>query len=88
MFSGLARAICELNDMSAILQYQVIKQSDAKLVVYLKLHNEVNKDELMKKYKEECRKNLGELIDVDIIPIDYISPDEKIGKTKEFIDKT
>lgn len=85
IFSGLARSICEIYGKNVILQFQVIKpMQQNKLHVKLRL-GEGNKDEVMERYKKEVQKIVGNDIEIEVESIDYILPDNKTGKTKEFI---
>ena len=85
IFSGLARAICELYGFNVILQFQIIKKSDYMLDVRLRLNEEANKQEVAQRYKDELHKIVGEDIEINIEEVEYIEPDVRTGKTKEFI---
>lgn len=85
IFSGLARAICELYDSNVILQFQIIKKSAYELSVLLRLHDECEQEKVMAHYKNEIQKIVGDDIDVNVQKVEYIKPDDKTGKTKEFI---
>ncbi len=86
IFSGFARSICEIYKRNVILQFQVIKQKEPqnKLVINLRL-GEGNKEEVMERYKNEVQKIVGDDIEIEVNCVDYILPDSKTGKTKEFI---
>lgn len=85
VFSGLARAICELYGSNVILQFQIIKKSETNLFVQLRLDPNAGED-VVQKYHDELQKIVGSNIQIDIMRTDYIKPDEKTGKTREFID--
>lgn len=85
IFSGLARAICELYNKTVILQFQIIQKSKYELEVLLRIANDCNSDEVISHYKSEITKIVGEEINVNIKRVEYIKPDDKTGKTKEFI---
>ncbi|RDU22383.1 hypothetical protein [Anaerosacchariphilus polymeriproducens] len=88
IFSGIARAICELYGMNVILQFQIRKQSENDLLVLLRLNPDANKKEVMVKYKKELQKIVGFNININLEEVEYIKPEEKTGKTKEFINET
>lgn len=85
IFSGLARSICEIYGQNVIIQFQVIKEKKDKLLVKLRL-SDCNQSEVMERYIEEIRKIIGNDINLSVQLVDYIAPDNKTGKTKEFID--
>lgn len=86
IFSGLARFICELYEENVILQFQVFKEPGDNLVINLRLNN-CSDREIMNKYKSEVKKIVGDDVNIIINRVDFILPDEKTGKTKEFINR-
>ena len=85
VFSGIARSICELYGSNVILQFQVQKINDDQLDVYLRMKDGDKKQEIVNRYKQEIQKILGEDVIINLYETDYIKPDPKTGKTKEFI---
>lgn len=85
VFSGLARAICELYGFNVILQFQIVKESASELRVRLRLDEGATK-EVLEKYRSELQKIIGENIKIVMERTDYIKPDPKTGKTREYIE--
>lgn len=86
IFSGLARSICEIYGKNVILQFQVMKPKEPQDKLVIRLHlNDCNQEEVMERYKNEVRKIVGDDIELEVECVDYIAPDQKTGKTKEFI---
>lgn len=86
VFSGLARAVCEIYGFNVILQFKIIKESSYDLNVILRLNQSANKDDVMARYKTEMQKIVGNDICITVTETDYIKPDKITGKTKEFIE--
>lgn len=86
IFSGLARSVCEIYGETVILQFQVIKEKKDSLTIYLRLAD-VTRTDVAERYTEEIRKIVGNDIELSVQIVDYIAPDNKTGKTKEFINR-
>lgn len=86
LFSGLARGVCELFGDMAIMQFQILKKSEEELDIKVKLSNSENKMKVFNYFKNEIEKVIGANVVINFIIVDYIAPDVKTGKTKDFID--
>lgn len=85
VFSGLARAVCELYGYNAIYQFQIIKTGRWELKIKLRL-NERSEADVMDRYQQEIQKIIGSDINIVVERVAYIEPDPVTGKTKEFIE--
>jgi phenylacetate-CoA ligase len=88
VFSGIARAVCELNGSNVIKQFQIIKENNNCLTVLLRLDQNSPKQKIQKQYLNELYKIMGRDIEIKINEVSFIAPDNRTGKTKEFIDRT
>lgn len=83
-FSYIVR---KANDMNAnITQYQIVKQSDDKILINL-VGDRNNKEMVLELFRDELsQRNI--FVNINICYKDFIMPDNTTGKTKEFIDMT
>lgn len=86
LFSGLARNLCSKYNNNIIEQFQIEKISKKKLNINLKLSNTSNKSIVLDEYSDEVRKIFGTDIEIVITTKDFIKPDSKTGKYKDFVD--
>ena len=84
VFSGVSRAICEIYGYNVILQYQFVKEAQDLLVGYVKLNLQCNKKEVMLRFSKELNRIIGDAIRMKLVESDYICPDSKTGKTRDF----
>lgn len=88
IFSGIARAVCELYGSNVIKQFQIIKERADCLNVLLRLDSYAPKREVKEQYSNELCKIIGQDIKIRIEEVSFIAPDNRTGKTKEFVDYT
>ena len=88
IFSGIARAVCELYGENVIKQFQVIKKNNKNLVILLCLESSEHKEEIKKRYLDELRHIIGSKINIEIVETSFIPPDNITGKSVEFIDSS
>ncbi len=88
IFSGIARAVCEMRGSNVIKQFQVIKEDDTCLTVLLRLDNHASKQEIKEQFLNELYKIIGKDVLINVKEVSFIAPDNQTGKTKEFIDNT
>lgn len=84
-FSAISRGISKKFGYNAILQYQVIKHSGKYLEILIRsnCNDCVN---LLEVYDYELRKVISPEIYVKYTLVDFIAPDKRTGKTRDFID--
>jgi len=88
IFSGVARGLSNIEGRSVIYQYQVIKHTNSFLEIKLCMNESTSKriEDIISKYNEELRKIISNDIQIKYEIVDYILPDSKTGKCKDFID--
>lgn len=86
LFSGIARGVCELYNENVILQFQIIKLTEDEIKVKVKLSESKNRYIILDYFKNEIKKIIGDNVLINFEIVDYILPDSKTGKTKDFID--
>ena len=90
VFSGINRGISKYYGHSVIHQYQAIKLSENELCIKIikSLDTNVSNSDIINKYKKELKNVISDNIEIIFEFVDFIKPNPKTGKVKDFIDST